>query len=133
MEIPELRGRAFTALDALAAPGQWLFRFGEESSVNVECDWRIVSKGRVVLAAKDHRQLFGRQELVDVAREATALLGGKKVARASLDQTGDLLLELEDSTQLETFTDSSGYESCTIRLADGRQFIVLGGGEVAKF
>jgi len=86
-----------------------------------------------VLGAKDHRQLFGRQEPVDAAHEALALLAGKKVTRASFDQTGDLVLELEGSIWVETFTNSSGYESCTIKLSGGAEYVVVGGGRIEEF
>ena len=133
MELPEMRGRALTAVDASATPDQWLFQFGDGCFINVECDWRIVSTGRVVLAPKDHQQLFGREEPVDAVKVIMSLLGGKNVTRASLGRAGDLVLEFDGTITLETFTDSSGYESCTIGLGNGKQLVVVGGGEVVEF
>jgi Family of unknown function (DUF6188) len=133
MELPLLTGKTIVAVDAAESPGPCSFHFSDGSYVHVECDWRIVHDGQVALAAKDHRQLFGRQESVDATREATTLLAGKKVTRACLSQTGDLVVEFEGATRLETFTNSSGYESGSIRLADGRRYVVVGGGDVVEF
>ena len=47
--------------------------------------------------------------------------------------TGDLAVRFEDGTTLQTFTDSSGYESCDIHLDPVHQLVVLGGGGVAEF
>ena len=133
MDLPELKGRAITTLDASAAPPLWIFVLERGCSINVGCPWRVVRDGRVALAAQDHEQLFGRQEPVDVVKETLSLLDGKKVVRASIGHAGDLAVEFEGGTRIETFTDSCGYESLTVRLSDGKQWIVVGGGKVVEF
>jgi len=133
MELPLLAGKSIATLDPAEPPGPCAIGFSDGSHILVGCDWRIVHSGRVALAAKDHRQLFGRQDPVDAGREALVLLAGKKVTRASLSDTGDFVVEFEDAIRLETFTNSSGYESCTIDLADGSKFVVVGGGGIVEF
>ena len=133
MEFPTLVGKSIAKLAPADPPGPCAFAFSDGSHILVECDWRIVHSGRVALAAKDHRQLFGRQEPLDVGREGAALLAGKAVTRASLRDTGDLVVEFEGDIRLETFTDSCGYESCTIDLVDGSKVVVTGGGAIVAF
>ena len=107
-------------------------RLLDGSHILVECDWRIVHSGRVALAAKDHRQLFGRQEPLDVGREVrlTRRQDGHSGITA---RHGDLVVEFEGDIRLETFTDSCGYESCTIDLVDGSKVVVTGGGAIVAF
>jgi hypothetical protein len=38
MTIPELKGRSLEEIDGTAAPGQWIFRFGDKCMINLECD-----------------------------------------------------------------------------------------------
>jgi hypothetical protein len=133
MDVPELTGRALVEIDGAAAPGSWIFRFGEDYVLSVGCTWRIVALGRVVLAGEDHQQLFGLKEPVDAVAAATSYLKDRPITGASIDETGDVTLTFEGGTLFQTFTDSSGYESCTIHLGPHRQLIVVGGGEVVEF
>ena len=127
--ISELEGRTLEAVEGSAAP-YWVFRFGRTTFVGVECDWRIVADDRVALARGDHQQMFGREEPLDAVREAELLLKGRRVTAASLSEVGDLSLAFEGGARLQTFTASSGHESCTIRLDDSRELIIMGGGGV---
>jgi hypothetical protein len=134
MTIPELTGRELEQVDGSGASvRQWTFRLTAGCLINVESDWRVVLDGRILLAARDHEQMFGRQKPVDAIHEAERLLKGKAISNATLSPTGDLVLAFEGGTRLETFANSSGYESCNIWLPGGKQFIVMGGGEVAEF
>ena len=133
MELPLLAGHTVVWVNPAEPPGPCGFGFSDGSQILVECDWRIVSNGRVALAAQDHQQPFGLGEPIDVAREAMALLAGKPVTRASLSNTGDLVLEFDDAIQLQTFTNSSGYESCTLAFANGNKLVVTGGGAIVEF
>ena len=132
MELPELSGRVLTGINLSAEGGQWGFSFGDTCGLNLACAWRIVTKDRVALAAEDHQQLFGLTQPVDAIAEAIRLLGGRRVSDASLSPHGDILIEFEGGNRLQTFTDSSGYESGTIILGR-RQLVLMGGGEVAEF
>jgi hypothetical protein len=133
MDVVELTGRVVEEIDGTAAPGSWIFRFGQGYVLSVGCTWRIVAEERVVLAGDDHQQLFGLKEPLDAVAEATRYLRGKPVTGASIDTTGDLTLTFEGGTRLETFTDSCGYQSCSIHLGPDRQLVVVGGGAVVEF
>jgi hypothetical protein len=132
MNIPELDGRLVETVDGSGAPGHWIFRFDNDSFISIGCDWRIVVDGRVKVAGGDHQQVFGRKEPLDAVKEATNLLGGRAILAASVGEVGDLLVTFEGGARLETFTDSCGYESCTVRVDGGKQIVVLGGGGVAE-
>jgi hypothetical protein len=113
---------------------QWHFRFGEDCRLTVACPWRIVSDDRVAITGRDHLQQFGLQQHVDAIRAAMELLGDRKVVRAQVaDETGDFHAKFEDGVALQTFTDSSGYESGSIQLPTGELIILMGGGEAAIF
>jgi hypothetical protein len=132
MRIPELDGRRLTNVDGSAAPGQWLFRFGGDHTISVECDWRIVVDGAIALAARDHEQLFGLRVPVNAIVQAQELLSERQVADAAIGVLGDLSVTFTGGARLETFANSSGYESCTISLPD-RLIVVLGSGAVEEF
>ena len=133
MELPLLTGQSIVWVNPEEPPGPCGFGFSDGSQILVECDWRLVHNGRVALAAQDHQQLFGRQEPVDAGRETMALLADKRVIRASLSETGDLVVEFDHAIELQTFTNSCGYESCTIAFANGTKLVVTGGGAIAEF
>jgi hypothetical protein len=133
MDIDELKGRTLLGLDRGAAPTNWIFRFGPECWLGLGC-WRVVKDGRIGVAGGDHGQLFGLREPVDAVDRVQALIGGSVVVRATLaPETADLRVEFDNGGRLETFTDSSGYESATIHLEKYRQIIVMGGGSIAEF
>jgi hypothetical protein len=133
MNIRELEGRVIEAVDGSAAPHTWVFRFVDASFISIGCDWRIVVDGSVAVACGDHQQLFGRQAPLDAVREASQLLKGKAVVAASLSEVGDVLLRFAGGVRLETFTNSCGYESCTIGVAGRTQLVIVGGGRVVEF
>ena len=133
MDLPLLVGHTVVWVNLAEPSNACCFGLSDGSQILVECDWRILHRSRVALAAQDHQQEFGRRKPIHVAREAMALLAGKPVARASLSASGDLVLEFDDAIQLQTFTNSCGYESCTIDHANGKKLVVTGGGEVVEF
>jgi hypothetical protein len=130
-KVPELEGRTLDTVDGSAAP-YWIFRLSGGARIAVGCEWRLVHDGRIVLAGGDHHQLFGLQEPVDAVVATERLLKSRQIISASLGEVGDLTLLFDGGPRLETFTDSMGYESCTIHLDDGREPIVVGGGAVRE-
>jgi hypothetical protein len=113
---------------------EWLFEFGAVCAINIGCPWRIISKGSIALGNMDHNQLFGLKEPLNAGDEAFRLLKNKKVIAARLKPvSGDLVIDFEDSMILESFVNSSGYETCQIRCHDGTSIIVVGGGKIVEY
>lgn len=48
-------------------PAQWRFVFGPGEHLAVECLWRLVRAGQIVLTNQDHGQLFGLSAPIDAA------------------------------------------------------------------
>lgn len=112
----------------------WEFRFGENTFFNVEAPWRIIVDGRVQIARCDHRQQFGLPEQVDVEREGTALLRGRRIVRVVLaHDTADVSVFFEGDRRLDVFNESSGYEGWQLKGHDGRLVVAMGGGRIAEW
>ena len=113
--------------------GNATFEF-PSASLAIDCAWRLLRDGWLVLAHRDHEQLFGRATPVDVFREAAALLAGRPVTAGRIDvQVGDIALEFAGGMRLQVFNDSSGYEGWRIGRADGTSLVAASGGEVSIF
>ncbi len=111
----------------------WVFVVDVEVTLVAACLWRLLEGGRIRLTNQDDGHQFGHPAPVDAAIEVNRRLENVSVEAVELRQ-GTLDLELRFSTGhvLQVIPDSSGYESWD--LSDGRrQFIAVGGGELATF
>lgn len=72
----------------------------------------------------------GRPAPVNAREEALLLLHGHRISTVRIDeQRGDLTLEFEGNIVLEIITDSSGYESWSLR-APGKHVVAFSGGNI---
>ena len=110
----------------------WAMEFDDHASVVIGCLWRLLESGRIRFTSEDDGQRFGLMEPVDAAAEVNVRLTGACVEGVELRQ-GLLDLELRFSTghSLQVIPTSSGYEAWNVSCG-GRQFIAVGGGELAS-
>jgi len=117
----------------LYAPQSWRFEFEGRFGLNVQCPWRIVDEHGIALGSEDHGQLFGLPSSLDGEKVALGLLSASGIRRMKVDnKTGDLLLEFEDSVQLQIFNNSVGYEGWNCGTTSGLEVIGMGGGSTAN-
>lgn len=111
----------------------WVVTFDREASIVVACLWRLVESSHIRFTSADHGHQFGLPAPVDAAAEVTARLAGAAIEAVELRE-GLLDLELRFSTGhvLQMIPDSSGYEAWNLWIGN-RQFIAVGGGELATF
>ena len=111
----------------------WLFTFDGDAGLSVECLWRLLQDGRIVVTSKDHGQPFGLPAPVDAAADVNGRVGGSRVERVELREgTLDLELRFSDGRVLQVIPDSAAYEAWTAY--DGRKrFVAVGGGELAMY
>jgi hypothetical protein len=111
----------------------WVVTFDKDASLVVACLWRLVESGRILFTSEDDGQQFGLPAPVDAAAEVNGRLAGAAVETVELRQ-GLLDLELRFNTGhlLQIIPDSSGYEAWNVCVGN-RQFIAVGGGELAIF
>lgn len=109
----------------------WVFRFGRASWLTLECPWRIVVDGRMVLASEDDGQRFGGQAPIDIEARANAILGQLRATSVAFaDGTADIQIVFDGDTRIDVFNDSMGYEGwqAGYRQGDTEVSIVCGGG-----
>jgi len=111
----------------------WVVAFDKNASLVVACLWRLVESGRIRFTSEDDGHQFGLPAPVDAAAEINGRLGGAAVDAVELRQ-GLLDLEVRFSTghSLQIIPDSAGYEAWIV-CSGSRQFIAVGGGELAIF
>lgn len=113
-------------------PQNFSFEFGP-GVLRVDCLWRIVADGRLVLTSQDHGHQFGLSAPLDAYAMAESLLLGRRVTAVRLRrETADLVVEFDGGFFLEVLSDSSGYEPWQLA-APGVHLVALGSGEVADF
>lgn len=113
-------------------PNNCSFEFGS-GVLHVECLWRIVAGGRLVLTSQDHEQQFGLPNPRDVYAVAESLLKGRcALALRVREETADLRVDFDGNFLLEVLADSSGYEPWQFT-APGVHLVALGGGGIADF
>jgi hypothetical protein len=134
LSLEFLVGRRITEIDASAAPDSWVFLFDGKRTLGVECLWRIVADGRIVVTSADHEQRFGLPDPIDASARALLAIDAKPVHAAHFDTTtGDLKIEFADSLRLEAIVTSGGYENWGLWKPDGTELHAVGGGRVAFF
>ncbi len=111
----------------------WNFNFEEKVSLQSECLWRFLQKGKIRYTSNDHGQKYGHEKPYDLETEVQKLLHNAGLHRIDRNLlTGDLYLEFEKEYRFELLTDSSGFESWSLEI--GKKHIIgLGQGDIAKF
>lgn len=99
----------------------WL---GEEFSINVGSQWRLIDREGVIVTDTDDGQWFGLSAPVDAPAVANEKLSDQKVVGFKFDgATGDLSINFDGGLILEIITNSFGYESWVMWLR-GEHFAV---------
>src|SRR6188768_4327934 len=109
-----LDGRRLEAVGDPADHGQWLLTFDGGHTLNLECPWRVTDGRTVCLGRIDHRQLFGLASPVDGVSMLLSLTATRIVESTWVSRHSDLRVEFSGGVRLETFSESSGYESWTL-------------------
>jgi len=128
-----LRSLGGASLRGLLQPaeGVWQFDF-EKAGLTIECPWRIVSGGSVVLASSDHGQKFGLPAPVDLISATLEKLKGLTIEAIDVNgETADLCLKFGGGARIDTFNDSSGYEGWNYSDRTGVMLVAQGGGHLA--
>ena len=130
-EFTWLVGRQFQSLTRREF--DWVLVLGEDVHLVIACLWRLVEDGRIQRTGQDDGHQFGLPAPVDAAAEVNRCLAGATVEAVDLRRgTLDLDLRFTTGHVLQIIPDSAGYEAWI--LSDGsRQFIAVGGGELAVF
>ena len=133
MDVSWIVGRVITDV-SFHEPSLWRFSFGSAEHIAVECLWRIVRAGRIVLTGQDHGRSFGLPAPVDAARNAMEALSGARVTNAQLrEATADIRLTFDTELCLEIIPDSCGYESWQLYTPSGRCYVAQGGGQLCTW
>ena len=132
MDLQWLIGKTCSRVTA-TAEGIFAFEFGD-GIINLACAWRILNKGHIALAHRDHGQPYGRGVPIDAPATAMQLLNGRPVVAAFANDTiGDVRVEFEGLYVLEVFNDSSGYEAWSITDPKNYVWVATSGGEVSGY
>jgi hypothetical protein len=125
-----LRGGAFKTVE-LVVEGVWQFCF-TAGDLLVECPWKAVEAGSVVLASGDHQQKYGLPEPIDAPSRIRELLKDRIVVGIKIDNvTSDLSVIFTRDFRFEVFNDSSGYEGWTYSDHHGLKLVQIGDGKMA--
>ena len=128
--LASLQGASLKDVPELEAAGVWHFGF-TSGWLMVECPWRAVSTGRIVLGSEDHGHQFGLPEPVDGVSRVLALLGKKTVVSVDIDRvTSDLSIQFTDDLRIDVFNSSAGYEGWHYSDRQGLELIAAGGGRL---
>jgi hypothetical protein len=128
--LRSLRGSAFKSVE-LVVDGMWQFCF-TGGYLLVECPWRAIEAGSVVLASGDHQQKYGLPEPIDGPSRIRELLENRIVEAVEIDSvTSDLSVTFTQNLRFEVFNDSSGYEGWTYSDGRGLKLVPMGDGKMA--
>jgi hypothetical protein len=108
----------------------WFIRIGSGITVATESLWRLIGKGRILVASDDHGHQFGLPEPVDAGAALLLSVRGRSVTAAEIDPScGDLTIDFGEGIRLQFLQTSLGYESWRLS-AEGVETICSGGGEI---
>jgi hypothetical protein len=90
----------------------WQFMFGDgDTTLNIECPWRLLLDGKIAFGADDDGQQFGLQVPLDGVKEIEKFLSTSPVILIMIRPgCSDLSLSFQNGVCLEAFNGSSGYE-----------------------
>jgi uncharacterized iron-regulated protein len=113
-------------------------RRGPRFSIHVQCSWRLVRRGRILVASGD--SILAESSAVegdiwaarDAALEEVLARDRDFVVSAAVSGLGDLILRFSDGSVLEIVIDRSRPESECFRITDrvGPHVVAMGGGAV---
>lgn len=120
-------------VSAIRREFDWVFVLDGNANLVVECLWRLVEGNRICLTSLDDGQQFGLPTPVDATKLISSRLTNAEIEAVVLREgTLDLQLKFSNGQCLEIIPDSSGYEAWKLLGAD-RQFVAIGGGDLAVF
>lgn len=133
VDLSWINGRVITDVSFLE-PTRWHFSLGASERIAVDCLWRILRGGRIVLTGLDHGQRFGPPTPVDAARDAMKALSEAHVTHVQLrEATADITMMLDGNLCLEIIPDSCGYESWELHAPAGRHYVAQDGGQICTW
>jgi hypothetical protein len=129
--LQHLSGKRVTS--ATAAEYTFHLGFDGGAALTIECLWRLVRDGVVVLASRDHGQQFGLQAPVDARGQFEAWVANLVVSTATVSTGGptDLAIVFTTGLRLDCIVDSSGYESWSLSCPTPT-FTAFGGGQISR-
>ncbi len=102
----------------------WGFAFSGGLSLRVECLWRLLVTGRVVITSEDHGHQFGLPAPVDCVGELRRRVEGIPITRATVRaRTVDISLDFGEVATLEVIATSAGYEAWVL---SGHDVLIVG-------
>jgi hypothetical protein len=128
--MKSLKGASIKDVPDLEAEDAWHFGF-TVGGLAVQCPWRVISGGRILLGSVDHNQQLRLPEPVDAVARIFKLLKGKIVESVKIhDPTSDLTIQFTDDVRLDVFNNSSGYEGWQYEDRQGLELVAQGGGRL---
>jgi len=90
----------------------WEFVFSDRVCLQVECLWRLIVSGKLVITSEDHGQQFGLPAPVDCLAELRRQIIGAAVEDVKVRAgTIDITLGFGSGCVLEVIPTSAGYEA----------------------
>jgi hypothetical protein len=89
----------------------WEFVFSDRVCLQVECLWRLVVSGRLVITSEDHGHQFGLPAPVDCLGELRQIIGAPVEDVKVRAGTIDITLDFGSGRALEVIPTSAGYEA----------------------
>ena len=90
----------------------WQFVFSDRVFLHVECLWRLVVSGSLVITSEDHGHQFGLPAPVDCLAELRRQIIGATVEDVKVRPgTIDIALDFGSGRSLEVIPTSAGYEA----------------------
>ena len=115
-------------------PESWDFDLEGGGSLSVDCPWRILKDGHIVISNEDHMQKYGLSEPINSGQAATKILVPNHIIDVQVhDGTADLIISFDQNKQLQILPISSGYESWQVNDPNGKSIIAQGGGNIVSY
>ena len=111
----------------------WEFHFSN-AICQVACSWRLLNDRFIIISSADHKQKYGRPDLINSAEAVHETLQGLTVKEVVfIERTLDLSIIFENDLELQFLRVAQGYEAWEIKFSDGEHYIVSGYGELVSF
>lgn len=122
MDMSLLSGRQLASV--LKQEYSWAFVFSDDLTLQVECLWRLIVSGRIMITSEDHGHQFGLPAPVDCVEVLRQNVVGTKVTGVKVRAgTIDVTLEFGPDRSVEVIPTSAGYEAWQL---GGNGTLILG-------
>jgi len=112
----------------------WFFEFKKSIFFQTSVFWRLSHKGKIIFTSSDNNKkyIFNKPK-IDLALDVLKYINDRKlICIKRIKKSSDLVFVFQDNIKITFYLSSIAFENWNLHI-DKKQYICIGGGEIAVF